>query len=71
MPNCEHVPKGIVTNQSPLEGWDRSRAHASIVSCDRDACIADSIAWVIRKTKEHSAAFYSYEFIRAAKKADA
>lgn len=47
---CQHKPRGIVTNQP--DGYDPSRAHASISTCDRPECVATSIAWVASKTNE-------------------
>ena len=51
MSACNHAKQiGYVSNQP--DGYDRSRPHASTMTCDRPACIAAAKAWVEKVTKE-------------------
>lgn len=48
--SCNHAKQvGYVSNQ---DGYDRTRNHASVTTCERDSCIEAAKAWVLKKTGE-------------------
>lgn len=54
---CNHVRKGIVTNQDPRQPIDWDTPHASAQCCERPECIANTQSWVASQTNQ-TAIFY-------------
>lgn len=50
MTPCRHKRTGIVTNQPGT--YDRNRAHAAVIVCDRDECITKAKKWAAGETNE-------------------